>query len=178
MDEFVPQQAIRVLDLGTGNGHLINLLRTRRPNAAFVGLDISPPMLVAARDQFAKNPQVAIYEHDLSRSLPDLGRFDAVVSAFAIHHLEDPRKRELFGEVFRLLQPGGIFANLEHVSSPSARLHEAFLAAIRNAPGEEDASNRCTDVESQLAWMRSAGFVDVDCSWKWREMALLTALRP
>ncbi len=178
MDEFVPEGVARVLDLGTGAGHLIDVLRTRRPRATFVGLDISPTMLVSARERFAADPRVAIVEHDLGAALPNLGQFDAVVSAFAIHHLEHARKRELLVEIFRCLAPGAVFANLEHVSSPSARLHAAFLAAIGNAPDQEDASNRCIDVESQLRWMRGTDLIDVDCAWKWREMALLTGVRP
>jgi SAM-dependent methyltransferase len=178
MDEIVPEDVRRVLDLGTGGGHLIAVLRLRRPAAEFVGVDISPTMLAAARTRFADDPRVVIREHDLSAPLPAVGRFDAVVSAFAIHHLEHPRKRTLLEEIFRCLASGGLFANLEHVSSPTARLHEQFLTAIGNAPHKEDASNRCIDVESQLAWMRNTGLVDVDCAWKWREMAVLTGVRP
>ncbi len=178
LDEFVPAGVARILDLGTGGGHLIEVLRLRRPTAEFVGVDISPTMLAAARERFADDPRVVIREHDLGAPLPGLGRFDAVVSGFAIHHLEHPRKRALLAEIFGCLAPGGVFANLEHVSSPTARLHEEFLTAIGYAPDEEDASNRCIDVESQLAWMRETGLVDVDCAWKWREMAVLTGVRP
>jgi hypothetical protein len=96
----------------------------------------------------------------------------------AIHHLPHERKRALYAEVFALLPPGGTFANLEHVASPSARLHAEFFAAIEEPLEHEDPSDRLLDVESQLRWLREIGYAEVDCLWKWREMALLSGLRP
>jgi len=44
-------------------------------------------------------------------------------------------------------------------------------------PGEEPL-DRLLDVEAQLGWLREHAFDDVDCYWKWREMALLVGFRP
>jgi cyclopropane fatty-acyl-phospholipid synthase-like methyltransferase len=135
-------------------------------------------MLDAARTRFAGEDRVELVEHDLASPLPELGRFDAVVSSMAIHHLEHERKRALFAEVFELLEPGGVFANFEHVASPTQRLHVAFFAAIGEPLEHEDPSDRLLDVETQLGYLRQAGFTDVDCYWKWLEMALLIGVKP
>jgi len=72
----------------------------------------------------------------------------------------------------------GVFANFEHVASASHRLHLAFFAAIDEPLEHEDPSDRLLDVERQLAWLRALGFDDVDCYWKWLEMALLVGVKP
>lgn len=178
--EQVPADARRVLDLGTGAGRLLGLLLNERPGIVGVGLDFSEPMLRAARERFAYDRRITLVEHDLAERLPGeaLGRFDVVVSSFAIHHLEHERKRSLYGEVFDLLAPGGVFANLEHVASPSERLHVAFFAAIGEPLEDADPSDRLLGVEVQLGWLRALGFEDVDCYWKWLEMALLVGVKP
>jgi len=58
------------------------------------------------------------------------------------------------------------------------RLHLAFFAAIDEPLEHEDPSDRLLDVESQLGWLRELGFGDVDCYWKWLEMALLIGVKP
>ena len=176
--ERMPRDARRVLDLGTGDGRLLALLRTDRPQMSGVGLDFSELMLEAARKRFADDERVELVKHDLAEPLPALGPFDAVVSGMAIHHLEHERKRSLYREVFDLLQPGGVFANFEHVASPTHRLHLAFFEAIREPLEHEDPSDRLLDVETQLRWLREIGFDDVDCHWKWLEMALLGGVKP
>jgi tRNA (cmo5U34)-methyltransferase len=135
-------------------------------------------MLEEARKRFADDEHVELVQHDLSESFPELGRFDAVISSFAIHHLEHDRKRSLYAEVFDLLEPGGVFANFEHVASPTHRLHLAFFAAIGEPIENEDPSDQTLDIHAQLQWLRAIGFDDVDCYWKWLEMALLIGVKP
>ncbi len=148
------------------------------PGTEAVATDFSPSMLEAARKRFAGDARVTIIEHNLDSSLqPGLGNIDAVISSFAIHHLEHERKRGLYEEIFGVLNSGGVFCNLEHVSSPSQRLHEEFLLRIGFTVETEDPSNKLLDFETQLRWLREIGFVDVDCQWKWRELALLVGMR-
>jgi SAM-dependent methyltransferase len=173
--EFVPLEAKRILDLGSGGGRLLALMKAARPGAQFVGLDFSPTMLEALRKLFATDSSVTIISHDFENRLPRMESFDAVISSFAIHHVSHERKRTLYQEIFDLLAPDGVFCNLEHVLSPSPRLHAGFLEAISWA--DEDPSNKLLDFETQLQWLREIGFVDVDCHWKWRELALLAGIK-
>jgi SAM-dependent methyltransferase len=177
--EWLPTRCERVLDLGSGDGRLLGLVKLARPSAHGVAVDFSATMLGLLRERFDGDPTVRTIEHDLDSPLPAwLGSFAAVVSSFAIHHVGHQRKRALYGEVFELLQPGGVFCNLEHVASPTGALHGAFLAAMDVRPEDDDPSNKLLDVETQLTWLRELGFEDVDCHWKWRELALLAGRRP
>jgi SAM-dependent methyltransferase len=171
LDE-IPLSARRVLDLGSGDGRLLDLVLRARPAACGVAIDFSPLMLDKLKARFGTG-RVVIVNHNLDTPLPCLGRFDVVVSSFAIHHLEHDRKRELYAEVWKILEPGGVFCNLEHVASASMCAHSRFLEAMGITAAEEDPSNKLLDVHSQLEWLQAIGFQDVDCYWKWRELALL-----
>ncbi|PYQ80932.1 MAG: methyltransferase, partial [Acidobacteria bacterium] len=126
----IPAIVHRVLDLGSGDGRLLDLVLRARPDARGVALDFSPPMLEQLNIRFASSPRVEIANHDLERPLPDLGTFDAVVSSFAIHHLPHERKRQLYEEIWTVLESGGVFCNLEHVASVSPGAHERLLGAM------------------------------------------------
>ena len=177
--KLVPPDATRILDLGTGDGRLLSLLKIDRANIA---VDFSETMLSAAKKRFVNDAKTQVIAHNLDEQLPGTliknGRFDAVVSSFAIHHLTHARKRSLYTEIFDLLEPGGIFCNLEHVSSPTPAIHAYFRQAIGLADAPEDPSNKLLDVETQLSWLREIGFTDVDCYCSLLELALLVGRKP
>jgi len=178
--EQIPSSTKRVLDLGTGDGRLLALVKLHNPSVEGVALDFSDPMIEQAKKRFSKEKHVTIVKHDFSQPLPkcQIGCFDAVVSSLAIHHLTHKRKKRLYQEVFNLLNPKGVFFNLEHVSSATENLHIKFLAATGLTLKTEDPSNKLLDVETQLRWLRKIGFADVDCAWKWLELALLMGFKP
>ena len=111
---------------------------------------------------------------------------------FAIH-LPDPRKRELYGEIFATLSPGGVL-NLEHVASATpvvGAIHDEAMIAFRAGPEGDVAATRTASharpdkadnilapVEQQCLWLRDIGFADVDVYWKWFELALFGGRKP
>jgi SAM-dependent methyltransferase len=191
----------RFLDLGCGSGTLSHVLLGRYPAAHGVLLDFSAPMLEAARAAF--NPaQATILEHNLREpiSIPAVQNhapYDAVVTGYAVHHLENDRKRELYAEAFALLGPGGVFINIEHIASPGPRVEDLFITATADslyraeqAAGtkpdraailarlREDDGDMVAPVEDQCAWLREIGFTDVDCYMKIYALAVFGGVKP
>jgi tRNA (cmo5U34)-methyltransferase len=172
----LPAEPRSLLDLGCGDGRLTALALEARPMITeVVAVDVSPPMLDRARERFRAEQRVVVRQWDMVDSVEPLGNFDLVLSGFAIHHLEDERKRRLYAEVAGLLRANGLFANLDVVASATRELHAKFLDAIgRTADDPED---RLVDVETQAQWMRQVGLTQVDCLWRWRGFALLVGTK-
>ncbi len=128
---LLPPGCRSILDLGCGSGAVTYLCHRLLPDAEIVGLDPAPKMIEQARSRLGRAPNVSFVEGTAS-DLSDFatGRFDAVVSNFALHHLVHPDKRRCADEVFRVLAGGGRFINgdqhaqvMGEVSDPVRTLH-------------------------------------------------------
>ena len=202
------------LDLGCGDGPLSRKLLEEFPNANGVLMDFSLPMLEHARTKMAQleyQSRVTILQGDLSRSdwMEALKKrassneekepvIDVVVSSFAIHHLSNERKRELYQEIFNILSPGGVFLNLEHVASPDETVEGIFDGAFVDSMYKtfggaktlqecekavhydlnvDDEANILVPVEIQCDWLRDIGFHHVDCYFKYLILALFGGVK-
>jgi tRNA (cmo5U34)-methyltransferase len=189
----------RILDLGCGDGILGRMLLDAHASARVIFADFSEPMLEACRKLIGSNQRATLVKADFStpawlNGLDAERPFDVVVSGFAIHHQADDRKRELYAEIYGLLREGGIFLNLEHVSSASPsgsalfdsyfvdgleRFHEKAGSGRTRREIEQTfyerpdkKENILAPVERQCQWLRDMGFQDVDCFFKVFELAL------
>ena len=184
---------IRILDVGAGYGALAAALLRDRPNATAVCLDASDAMLQLGP---AKNPDLKHRMAFVQGSLESpawlnsvTGSFDAVISARALHHFtENQRRRHIFKELFTLVRSGGCFINADNVRAPTKELTERYrnarneyldhfirrstdgktnLAEVRAAtPSTYHGPHNNGYLDEELAWLSQAGFVDVDCFWK------------
>jgi tRNA (cmo5U34)-methyltransferase len=185
--ELIGHPPARVLDLGAGTGLFASAVAEAHPGAELVLLDGSPAMLEQARELLGE--RASYITGRLEAPLPS-GPWDAVVSALAIHHLDDSGKRGLYRRVHDEISAGGVFVNAEHVSAPTPSLEDAYKAwHVRRARelGASEAewegarermlADRRATVEDQLEWLAEAGFSDVDCLFKDHSHAVLVARR-
>jgi len=175
--ELLPYSTRRILDLGSGNGRLIKLVKKRFPQVHAVAIDFSPHMITELKREFSSEETVIVVKHDLNDRLPNLGKFDAIISSFAIHHLTHIRKKEIYSEIFSILYPGGIFCNLDHISSSSIKLKQYFRKAMKRKSVNTEHEKRLSNINVQIRWLKEIGYVDVDCYWKWLEFALLIGFK-
>jgi len=196
--------AMRVLDIGAGYGALAAAVLRERSPATAVCLDASEAMLKLGRE---RNGELMYRMSFIQGSLESFqwlnsvnGNFDAVISARALHHLtEHERRRAIFKEVFSLLRPGGCFINADNVRAPTESLKERYrrardeyldefvrrssggktnLAEVRSAtPSSYHGPHNNGYLEQELAWLKEAGFVDVDCFWKFTTMVVYGGFR-
>jgi SAM-dependent methyltransferase len=192
----------RFLDVGSGDGAMSELLLGLEPEAEAVLVDFSEPMLARAERRLGgSSRRWQIVRGDLSEptwpSALAPGRYDAAISAFAIHHLPAERKRALFGELSELLAPEALFVNMDYVSvrGPLEGLWDEqvvtnALRAERARGGgrsqeqierellADDEDDRPDPAEDQLDWLRGAGFEDVELHFKWAEAAVFGGVKP
>lgn len=107
--EELPLSARQILDLGTGTGTLLQLLRTERAGCRLTGLDPAPAMLEEAAGKLGSLSDLSLVEGSADELDLPSASYDAVVSNFALHHLTHGGKRSCAFEVYRVLRPGGWF---------------------------------------------------------------------
>ena len=113
-DRFSKEQVDCVLDVGCGQGKLLDLLRDA--GIATVGLDASPTMLKAASG-------VRVFGD--ARMLPfPANTFGGAAALYMLYHLEDPV--QVVAECHRVLRPGGLFAACAPSRYDSPELHSVL----------------------------------------------------
>ncbi len=190
--DFKNRRGIRVLDLGCGTGHGIELVAGKFPNFSWIaGFDFSPLMIKKAKLNLADiSERVSLYEQDFrdyTASAP-LDQFDAVISAIAIHNISDSEKKTLFGKIYSSLGIGGIFANADFYKHENLEydeklrgLYRKFL--VKNLSGKElDAwlehafeDDKPMPILEQKKILKEIGFRDFQLHWIFNNEAVYSA---
>ena len=152
-----------VLELGVGTGETASVVLAAHPAARLVGIDENEPMLAVARERF---PAADLRVQRLEDPLPE-GRYDLVVSAHTVHHLDDAGKSDLFRRVRSRLRPGGRFVladvvipdDLEDAVTPVSPPHDKPLP-----------------LADQLSWLQHAE-LQPTIRWQQQDLVVIAADR-
>lgn len=194
------RQIFHLLDLGCGDGILGSIVLDKYPQCHGVFLDFSEDMLNAATKKLsAFGSRIELINYDYSNSdwiskVNHNAPYDLILSGYSIHHQPDNRKKEIYKEIFDLLDSKGLFLNIEHVSSASpwiGKIHDEYfidsLFEYEKKHGsknsreevsnqyynrEDRMANKLSSVEDQCKWLEAIGFFDVDCFFKLFEFSV------
>lgn len=106
------RDGIRVLDIGCGSGHAMNILAREFPGSAFVGYDIAEDAIADARAE-ASRLALENTRFDVAdvASFSTEEKFDLITAFDAIHDQRAPA--DVLRNVCRALAPGGSFMMVE-----------------------------------------------------------------
>jgi ubiquinone/menaquinone biosynthesis C-methylase UbiE len=156
------EPGMRVLDLGTGIGHVAMLIAERvGPKGRVVGIDNSTKLLDVAALRAAAHPQLRFVDGDV-RHWRDDAPFDAVVGRLILFHMADPLG--VLRHHTAALRPGGLLLALDFDLRASRA--EPAVPLIDEALGWVDAVFRQAGaspaIGTRLAWLLAeAGLADV-----------------
>ena len=183
---FGPDDAFTFVDLGAGTGAAARAVLKEYPRAVGLLAEYSEQMAAEGRKLLTEYEgryryvEFDMLEHAWSNVIPE--RVDAVVTALAIHHLPDARKRSLFEEIRGGLKPSGWFINFDPIRAPDDQLEAVWqrvndrfepngpFRRANRTPQEqarwENHVRNMIPLAPQLEWLAEAGFVDIDVFWK------------
>ncbi len=159
----------KVLDIGTGPGHIPMLLVERLSDVTVIGIDMSEHMLRHAERRRVQSPHAARVEFRIAdaKNLPfPRETFDVVASNTILHHIADPR--QFISEAWRVLRPGGTFLIRDLFRPPTPeRASELVRTHAANAsPAHQElllaSLHAALEPEELRAYAREAGLADVN----------------
>lgn len=130
----------RVLDIGTGPGHIPLLACDALPDVRVVGVDLAENMLAIAEEHRRRSPHADRVEFrvaDAKGLAFDDASFDTVSSNTILHHIPDPRP--FLREARRVLKPGGVLLVRDLFRPTSAAVVDDLVGAYA---GDEPEINR------------------------------------
>ena len=189
---FSTEEPLTILELGSGEGLIAEVLLTRFPAASLTALDGSESMRAETTSRlaaFGARARVAAFDLAALDWWDRMFSVDLVVSSLALHHLNDAKKQYLYkAAADRLSERGALLvADLIDPQHPAARtvaadrwdtlarqaadeigapeLFQRFLDERWNHFRCPDASDQPSALMHHLVWLRHAGFAAVDCWW-------------
>ncbi len=181
-----------ILDLGSSRGQaLAGFAEKFGTQNKYVGIEVSAPMIAAAKERFADNPNASFINCDL-RSDYIAGMSSVTLSILTLQFTPIEYRQQIVKRVYDHLKPGGAFILVEKIIGASASLDSNFINTYlnfkrRNGYTEEQIQRKRLSLEGVLVpvtarWneelLRGAGFSEIDCFYRWFNFAGWIAVKP
>ncbi|MFI5615277.1 class I SAM-dependent methyltransferase [Amycolatopsis sp. NPDC051903] len=159
---------ISVLDVGTGQGHAVNLLAGAFPASTFTGVDVSEAGIAAAREEARGLGNVSFTVADATELE---GEYDLVTTFDVIHDSAAPDG--VLAAIHRVLRPGGTYLmqdtacssqledNVEHPLGPALYTFSVFYCMSVSLAQGGAGLGTMWGRQDALARLANAGFTDV-----------------
>jgi tRNA (cmo5U34)-methyltransferase len=188
------QPGTQIVDLGCSHGAaLAPFVREFGSAASYAGVEVSRPMLEAARRRFRAEIEagsVELLDHDLRGSYPSV-EAGLTLSVLTLQFTPIEHRPRIVRDVCRHTIDGGAFVLVEKVLGSSGRVDGLLTElhhGLKRASGytQEEIDRKRLSLEGVLvpvaaAWnedlLRGAGFREVECFWRCLNFAAWVAVK-
>jgi ubiquinone/menaquinone biosynthesis C-methylase UbiE len=136
LDQSTIRPGERILEVGSGTGTLVLLIKRLHPDVNVVGIDPDPKALARARRKAEREGIAIQLDCGFSDQLPyAAASFNLVFSSLMFHHLPPAEIGPTLREIRRVLKPGGTLHFLDLARHlPADHLHALMIEAGLDAP--------------------------------------------
>lgn len=177
-----------IVDLGCSRGDgLAPFVQLLGSQNRYHGVELSRPMLAAARDRFKTEMEsglVTIEPIDLRTGYPSV-RAGLTLCVLTLQFIPIEHRQRVMSEIYESTLPGGVLLLVEKVLGASATIDSRMVDLYyrrkkSNGYTAEEVERKKLALEGVLVpvtarWnedlMRDAGFRAVDCFWRWMNFA-------
>jgi ubiquinone/menaquinone biosynthesis C-methylase UbiE len=109
----LPRKGAVILEIGSGVGYIMQAASAKLRPSRIIGLDVAPAMIEKAKERLARDrvgiPAEFLAYDGITIPLDDQS-IDFIYSVACLQHIPKPYVYNLFGEMLRILKPGGAAA--------------------------------------------------------------------
>jgi tRNA (cmo5U34)-methyltransferase len=190
---FHKTQSLKALDLGVGTGAFSKRFLEKYPNAEVIAIDGASSMFELAKSRLGELAQRVEWILADFRKIPTAilkpDTYDAVISSYALHHLNAQEKLAVMKSVVSAIKPGGWFLNADIVMAEAPdmeqRIQEIRVGDVTDRAPSQDKRFYCAEttrkfldnlesteqdqpqtLDRDIFILRESGILNAEVIWK------------